>query len=190
MSAIQNVSRFSVSLQDSVYVTFQQPIARRKSTPASPGSPASDREMKVRSGYRSLNRKPPQALSPPSRGPFSGTPRPAVRPPTRCLSPILAYSQTQNKCGPERTRTVPGAVCANSSGSFSQGLRQEVKRNDPQHKVRHSPWISYHGSWIFIFSQRLLNIAHFVHFLRTNERLSTPQFKGAKSLQNVIFESN
>lgn len=141
MSEIHNVFRFSVSLQDSVYVTFQQPIARRKSTPASPGSPTLDMEMKVQSGFRSLNQKPPQVLSPPSRGPFNGTPRPAVRPPTRCLSPILAYSKTQNKCGPEQSRTVPGAVCANSSRSFSKGLLQEVKLNDPQHKVRRSPWI-------------------------------------------------
>lgn len=129
-------SRFPVSFQDSVFVTFQQSRARRKSSPASPGSPTLDLEMKLQSGLRSLNGKPPQALSPPTRGPLNGTPRPAVRPPTRCLSPIRAFSKMQNKCSPDRSRRVTGAVRPNSGGSFSQALRQEVGLNDPQHKVR------------------------------------------------------
>lgn len=134
MAEIQ--SFFSVSLQDSVYVTFQQLRARRKSSSASPRSPTSDMEMKVPSGFRSLNQKPPQALSPLLRGPFDEAPRPAVRPPTRCLSPVLALSKTENKCSSDRSRTVTGAVCANNKGSFSQGFQKEVKPNDPQHKVR------------------------------------------------------
>lgn len=124
--------RFPVSFQDSVFVTLQQSRARRKSSPASPGSPTLDLEMKLQSGLRSLNGKLPQALSPPTRGPLNGTPRPAVRPPTRCLSPVRAFSKMQNRRSPDQSRRVTSAVRANGGGSFSQALRQEVGLNDPQ----------------------------------------------------------
>lgn len=163
-----------------MYVTFEQ-RARRKSTQKSPRSPTLDMEMKVQSGFRSLNQKPPQVLSPFSWDPVNGTQRPAVRPPTRCLSPVLDFSKTQNKCGPDRSRTVSGVGGANSGGSFSPGLRQEVKLNNPQHKVRLSPSIRMQITLESEYSSfyKDFNITRFVRFFRTNARL--------KSFQNMIF---
>lgn len=138
MFEIQNCSFFCF-FQDRVYATFQQPRAHLKSTPASPGSPTLDMEMKLQSEFHSPHQKTPQTLSPPSWGPFNRTQKPAVRPPTRCLSPVLTLSKTQNKCSSDQSRTVTGTMRVNSGGSFSQGLRQEVKLNDPKHKVRPPP---------------------------------------------------
>lgn len=186
MSEIQDFFRFSVSSQDNVSVTFRQPRVHRKSTPPSPKSPTLDMEMKVQSGFCNLNQKLPQVLSPPSWGPFNRTRRPAVNPPTRCLSPVLAISKMQNKCGPDRSRTVTSAVCANSGGSFSP-----VKLNDPQHKVRLSPSNRMQPtleSEYSSFLQRFLNITHFEWIFRTNARLSTLNLvRTKKSFQNVIF---
>lgn len=127
-----------VSFQDNMYFTFQQLRTPAESIPASPGTfyPISDMEIQVQPGFHDLYQNPIQSLSPPLQAPFFRIPRPTVRPPTRCLSPILSFSKTTTKCGSDRSTTVNSIVCADSSGSFSQSLQQEVQLNAPQHKVR------------------------------------------------------
>ncbi|XP_042362514.1 uncharacterized protein C3orf67 homolog [Plectropomus leopardus] len=124
----------SESDEDKNYTKFQHQTTSAESNPATPRSltPTTDVQCEVHPESHNMEHTAPKELSPAitTMHPLSGRAEPAGIAPTRCLSPSVAPSRQEHKCGPHVSEVVNQAVKGNSSVSLSRRLLQEVKLDD------------------------------------------------------------